>query len=126
MPAPCGCAAPPEPQTRSCMRLSSRIEKPGGRFGRLRQRHARNRNTVRKCRKQARWKTTIEHDKDAAVTAKADQPAISLPQAQPGDLLAIVSAAEDRSAGAVQNVRARPGNTIKDEQAQRAARDIDA
>ncbi len=79
-----------------------------------------------KGRQQPRRQGAIEDDKDAAIVGAADQPAIGLPQPQPGDLVGILGAAEDRLAGAVQDVRARPRHAVEDQKAQRAARDVDA
>ncbi len=46
--------------------------------------------------------------------------------AQPSDLIRIVRAAENRPAGAMQNVRAGPGHAVEHDQTQRAAGDVDA
>src|ERR1700756_331255 len=81
-------------------------EKPGGRFGRLRQRHAFDRNPLGKRCEQARWHGPIEHDEDPRLAGGADERAMGLPQPQPGNPIGIFDTAEHWLASPVQYIGA--------------------
>src|SRR5215813_4738703 len=100
-------------------------EKPRSRFCRLRQRHALDWHTLGKGGEKARWHGPIEHDEDAVIVGAANQPAIGLPQPQSGDPVRIFHTAKHRFASPVEYIRTRPGNPVENEQAQRAAWDVD-
>ena len=68
----------------------------------------------------------IKHDKDAVVVAAADQAAKGLAQAQAGEHVVPAVALEGLAARLVQDVGARPGHTVEDDEAQGTAGDVDA
>src|SRR6185437_13888229 len=65
---------------------------------------------------QAAGRGGVEHDEAALVVGAADQPAERLGDAGAGDRVVVGLAAEAGAAGLVQDVRARPGDAVEDQQ----------